>query len=224
MAGAGLAAVAGTVAACTGGGASSSSATQTVPPLERTLSPTTSPQAYPAAAWPTFNGNAARSGSVSGLPAAGRLSIDWKVHLDGTVYGQPLLIGDLVVAATENDTFYALDRSTGKVVWSRHVATPLPKSGQHGCGDIDPLGITGTPVYDQGYGVVYGVAQTSSYQHILFGVSVSDGAVKVERYIPTPDGSRPGISSDRRWPRRTGGRTCRSADWSATAARTSARS
>ncbi|HEX6519238.1 MAG TPA: PQQ-binding-like beta-propeller repeat protein [Streptosporangiaceae bacterium] len=190
MAGAGLAAVAATVAACTGGGASSSSATQSASPPQRTLSPTTSPQAYPAAAWPTFNGNAARTGVVTGLPAAGRLSIAWKAHLDGTVYGQPLLIGDLVVAATENDTFYALNRSTGKVVWSRHVATPLPQSGQHGCGDIDPLGITGTPVYDQGNGLVYGVAQTSSYQHILFGVSVSDGAVKVERYIPTPDGQQ----------------------------------
>jgi outer membrane protein assembly factor BamB len=183
--------VVGTVAACTGGGAASSSATQSAPPPpERTLSPTTSTRAYPAAAWSTFNGNAARTGVVTGLPAAGRLSVAWKANLDGTVYGQPLLIGDLVVAATENDTFYALERSTGKVVWSRHVATPLPKSGQHGCGDIDPLGITGTPVYDQGDGLVYAVAQTSDYQHILFGVSVSDGAVKVERYIPTPDGQQ----------------------------------
>jgi outer membrane protein assembly factor BamB len=56
------------------------------------------------------------------------------------------------------------------------------------CGDIDPLGITGTPAYDQSTGLVYVVAETTGYRHTLFGLSIADGAVKVERYIPTPDG------------------------------------
>ena len=56
------------------------------------------------------------------------------------------------------------------------------------CGNIDPLGITGTPVYDAANGLVYAVAETSGYHHVLVGVSVRDGTVPVERDIPTPDG------------------------------------
>jgi outer membrane protein assembly factor BamB len=56
------------------------------------------------------------------------------------------------------------------------------------CGNIDPLGITSTPVYDTANGLVYAVAETSGYHHVLAGISVRDGVVRVERDIPTPDG------------------------------------
>jgi hypothetical protein len=73
------------------------------------------------------------------------------------------------------------------VVWRTHVGTPVPLSSLP-CGNIDPLGITGTPVYDQGNGLVYAVAETTGFHHVLFGLAVSNGAVKVERDIPAPDG------------------------------------
>jgi len=73
------------------------------------------------------------------------------------------------------------------VVWRTHVGTPVPLSALP-CGNIDPLGITGTPVYDRGDGLVYAVAETSGYRHVLVGVSAVSGAVRVERDIPTPDG------------------------------------
>ena len=104
-----------------------------------------------------------------------------------------------MIAATENDSIYALDDATGKVVWRTHVGTPVPLAGLP-CGNIDPLGITGTPVYDAGNGLVYAVAETSGYHHVLIGLSVADGAVEVERDIPTPDGQprydqqRPGLA------------------------------
>jgi len=44
------------------------------------------------------------------------------------VYGQPLIVGDRVFAATENDTVYALNSATGAVVWSAHVGTARPCS------------------------------------------------------------------------------------------------
>jgi hypothetical protein len=56
------------------------------------------------------------------------------------------------------------------------------------CGDIDPLGITGTPVYDPATGLVYAVAETTGYHHLLVGVSVTTGQVVIRRDIPTPDG------------------------------------
>jgi polyvinyl alcohol dehydrogenase (cytochrome) len=191
MAGAVLAAAAG----CGGGGSTS---TGQAPPA-RTLSPTSTGGTHPDAVWPTYGRVAARTGVAAGVATAGALSVAWRARLDGAVYGQPLLVGSLVIAATEGDSIYALDQATGHVVWRAHVGTPVPLSALP-CGDIDPLGITGTPAYDAANGLVYAVAETSGYHHVLVGVSVADGAVAVERDIPAPDGQprydqqRPGLA------------------------------
>jgi polyvinyl alcohol dehydrogenase (cytochrome) len=177
-------------AACSGSAPSApnSPAPATSPAVsQRTLAPGTATGAHPAAAWPTFGRDAARTGVAAGVAAAGPLSIAWQAHLDGAVYGQPLLVGSMVIAATENDSIYALDASTGRVEWRTHVGTPVPLSDLP-CGNIDPLGITGTPVYDQGNGLVYAVAETSGYRHVLVGLDVINGEVRVERDIPAPDG------------------------------------
>jgi len=208
-----LAAAVGVAAACSGGGtpagiAAGTAGTPTGPahnasgPPQVTLGASPGGQSFPAAAWPEFDVNAARTGVAPGLPTAGKLTTRWTASLDSAVYGQPLVVGGLVIAATENDTVYALDSSTGKVVWREHLGTPVQQS-QLLCGDIFPLGITGTPVYDQGNGLVYAVAEMSIGQqvhHVLFGLSVQDGAVRVERDIPAPDGhpandqQRPGLT------------------------------
>jgi polyvinyl alcohol dehydrogenase (cytochrome) len=185
------------VAACTSGTAAP--AGPGTPPQRTLGGGTSSPATYPAAAWPEFNQNAARTGVVAGLPAAGPLSLRWTARLDGAVYGQPLVVGDMVIAATENDSVYALSESTGHVLWRTHLGTPVPLSSLL-CGDIDPLGITGTPSYDEDNGLVYAVAEMTGYYHVLFGLSVKDGAVRVERDIPAPDGhprndqQRPGLT------------------------------
>jgi polyvinyl alcohol dehydrogenase (cytochrome) len=136
---------------------------------------------YPTGYWPQFDQNAARTGGAIDMRAAGRLRLAWTAHLDGAVYGQPLVIGGYVIAATENDTVYAIARATGKTVWSTHVGTPVPKQDLNGCGDIFPLGITGTPIYDQADGLVYAVAETTGYHHVLFGLNVTSGKVGVRR-------------------------------------------
>ena len=97
----------------------------------RQQSPARSAAARPARAgghadWPAYHANSRRSGYVAGLPAAGRLPLAWSQRLDGAVYGQPLVIGRTVIAATEQDTIYGLSLSTGRVRWSAHVASPLP--------------------------------------------------------------------------------------------------
>lgn len=140
----------------------------------------------PATGWPTYHGNAARTGAATGVPDAGRLAIAWSRRLDGAVYGQPLVIGRVVVAATENDSVYGLSYASGRVLWRAHVGTPVPADAQP-CGDISPLGITGTPVYDPADSLVYAVAEVSGSAHVLVGISPADGRVRVRRDIPAPD-------------------------------------
>jgi outer membrane protein assembly factor BamB len=144
------------------------------------------PGAAAATGWPVYHANAARTGSVPGLPAAGPLGIAWTRRLDGAVYGQPLVIGGLVIAATENDSVYGLDRASGAIRWRRHLGTPVPLSALP-CGNIDPLGITGTPAYDPGTRLVYVVAEQTGFAHVLYGLSLS-GQVRVRRDLPAPDG------------------------------------
>jgi len=128
----------------------------------------------------------------------------WSTHLDGAVYGQPLVVGGEVIVATENDSIYALDRTTGKGIWRRHVGAPIPQQDQHGCGDIFPLGITGTPIYDASNGLVYVVAEITGYHHMLVAMSATTGAVALHRYLDNPTSlnqpaynqQRPGLAID----------------------------
>jgi hypothetical protein len=139
----------------------------------------------PGVEWPEYNANPARTGVAAGLPAAGVLSTAWTTHLDGAVYGQPLLVGDEVIAATENDSVYALNRASGQVTWHTRVGTPVPLSALQ-CGNIDPLGITGTPIYDEQNGLVYAVAETTGFHHVLVALDAATGAVKRSRDLDTP--------------------------------------
>jgi outer membrane protein assembly factor BamB len=138
--------------------------------------------------WPTYHKDNARSGNATDLAPVSTLSTAWHSTLDGAVYGQPLVIGSQVLAATENDTVYALDASTGAVRWKTNVGTPQPKSGLP-CGNIDPLGITGTMAYDQATGRVFALAETSGGDHTLYGINVSTGAVEVRASAEPPKGT-----------------------------------
>jgi polyvinyl alcohol dehydrogenase (cytochrome) len=161
--------------------------TGSAPPTITLTSPEDPGVGHPGTDWPTYGHDFARTGVAANTAPAGPLSISWRAHLDGAVYGQPLLVGSTVIAATENDSIYALDEATGKVVWRTNVGTPVPLSSLP-CGNIDPLGITGTPVYDTVNGLIYAVAETAGYHHVFVGLSATDGTVQVERDIPAPDG------------------------------------
>jgi outer membrane protein assembly factor BamB len=168
-----LTAAALTVVACGGTGSGSAG-------------PVTGSAPATGANWPEYGGGAARTGVATGVPPAGKLATAWNASLDGAVYGQPLVIGSEVIAATENDSVYALSRVTGKTIWRAHVGTPVPKPPPNGCGNIFPLGITGTPAYDAGNGLVYAVAETTGYHHLLVALSAATGKVALRRYLDIP--------------------------------------
>ncbi len=137
--------------------------------------------------WPTYHRDNARSGVAPNFPAPATLAAAWRAQLDGAVYGQPLVVGDTVYAATEHDTVYALAADTGAVRWSTHVGEPVPRR-QLPCGNIDPLGITSTMVYDPATRLVFALAQTTGAHHTLFGFDAATGAVRMTRAAEPPKG------------------------------------
>jgi len=145
--------------------------------------------------WPTYHQNNARTGFVPGVPAPTSLTNLWQQPLDGAVYAEPLVVDGEVIVATENDTLYALDARSGQVQWHTTVGTPVPLSDLP-CGNIDPLGITGTPVYDPQTGLVFAVAEIQGPAHLLVGVDVKTGQVKVRRLVDPP-GANPQVHQQR---------------------------
>ncbi len=94
------------------------------------------------------------------------------VALDDQVDSQPLVVPneattrgatqgtyDVAYVATENDTVYAIDASTGTVLFQQSLGTPVPTP--LGCTNNGPnVGITGTPVIDLSANVMYVIAYT----------------------------------------------------------------
>ncbi len=167
---------------------SSAAAPRSSPPAQ-IVNPSPAPgRTLSSADWPTYDHDPGRSAAAPGVASPGKLEIAWHRHLDGAVYGQPLVIGAEIVAATEGGTIYALRAAGGQVMWQRHIADPVPLD-ELPCGNIDPLGITGTPVYDPASGLVFAVAETTGGRHILAGVSLATGKTKVLREVEPPRGN-----------------------------------
>jgi outer membrane protein assembly factor BamB len=181
------------LSACSGLTSSNGDAPPTITPPSLTVSPqSTAISITPNTSstdWTTYHANNQRTGYIPSTPDPHSLSKIWSTQLDGSVYAEPLVVGNRVIVATEGDSLYALDPNTGRVQWHVHVGTPVPLSSLP-CGNIDPLGITGTPVYDPATGLVFAVAEISGPAHILVGLDVTTGQVKVRRLVDT-DGMDP---------------------------------
>ena len=139
------------------------------------------------------HGNGARSGlfAVPGLTwdRARDLRRDPNFHAEvaGPVYAQPLYwrfpgsTKALLLVATEQNLVYALDAETGARTWKTSLGSPVPRSSLP-CGDIDPLGITGTPVIDERSQAMYLDAMVTgpsgaAPRHLIFALSLKDGSV-----------------------------------------------
>ncbi|ATY13793.1 hypothetical protein CU254_27705 [Amycolatopsis sp. AA4] len=140
-----------------------------------------------ASDWPTYHRDNARTGDAADLAPLGTLGMAWQATLDGAVYGQPLVVGGQILAATENNTVYSLDPATGATRWSAHLGEPARRA-ELPCGNIDPLGITSTMVYDPATARVYALAELTGGQHVLAGVNVGTGAVEVRTELEPPRG------------------------------------
>src|SRR6202011_4674763 len=127
--------------------------------------------------WPEYHQSAARAGVGPDTPALGNPQEAGRAAVDGDVYASPLIVSGHVLVATENNSVYALDVFTGTVVWQQHLGDPVDASTLP-CGDIGPVtGITGTPAADISTGRLYVVAFLRGYHHVLFALSLTNGAV-----------------------------------------------
>ena len=72
-------------------------------------------------------------------------------------------------------------------MWKAHLGSPSP-AGQRPCGNIDPLGITGTPAYDAGKNQVYVAAELSGSppSHRLYALNYTTGKVVWSRSLDLP--------------------------------------
>jgi outer membrane protein assembly factor BamB len=118
-------------------------------------------------------------------PASGRPRLVASLKLDGPVYASPIVVGGTVIVATENDSVYSFDRQRHQL-WHISLGTPSP-AGERACGNIDPLGITGTPVYDAGSGSVYLVAEHGgAIRHELFALDPATGKARWHKGVDLP--------------------------------------
>jgi hypothetical protein len=105
-----------------------------------------------------------------------RLDANFRARISGHVYAQPLYwrgsdssSGTLLVA-TEDNVVHAIDAMSGQEIWQRSLGKPVPRSSLS-CGNISPLGVTGTPVIDASRGAIYlnaAVETSSGPRHLVF--------------------------------------------------------
>jgi PQQ-like domain len=140
-------------------------------------------------AWWTYHRTPSRSGRT-GHAVGTPLAHAWTKGLGDEVYGEPLVVGSTLIVATEGNRVYGLNARTGRVRWQKGLGTPQPQSGLP-CGDIDPLGITGTPAYDAGTGSVFAVAETVGGHHTLWALNAATGGKRWHRSLDVlPDRNR----------------------------------
>src|SRR6266545_163073 len=101
--------------------------------------------------------------------------------ISGNVYAQPLYVeggpnGPMVIAVTESNNVYALDANNGNIIWQRNLG-PAVTSGLP-CGNINPLGITGTPVVDLASRSLFldAMIDGNPKKHFVYSLNVDTGA------------------------------------------------
>src|SRR4249920_533709 len=107
-----------------------------------------------------------------------QLDGNFRPRISGHVYAQPLYwrgsessSGTLLVA-TEDNVVHAIDAVSGEELWQRSLGKPVPRSSLP-CGNISPLGVTGTPVIDASRQAVFldaAVEGPSGPRHVVFAL------------------------------------------------------
>ncbi len=140
--------------------------------------------------WPVYHRTADRHGVDTNSPRLGTLKGAWGDLLDGPMVASPVVAGDVVIAATENDTVYGISATTGCVAWSSHLGDAVDATRQR-CSPFPKIGITATPAIDVKNALVYVVAYVQPAIHRVFVLDLATGATKYQRDIDPPGSDPP---------------------------------
>jgi outer membrane protein assembly factor BamB len=141
--------------------------------------------------WPVYHRTPERRGVDTVSPRLSTLKGAWADQLDGPLLASPVVAGEMVVAATENDTVYGLAADSGCVAWSRHLGDPVDATKQQ-CRPFPTIGITATPAIDVPNGLVYVLAYLQPSHHRVFALDLATGTIRFQREID-PAGSDPSV-------------------------------
>ncbi len=147
----------------------------------------------------TFHNDPSRAGwtvdertLTSSAVRRGRFGKLWTSKVDGAIYAEPLVqpgvaalgrVRTVVHVVTEHNLVYALDAADGTRLWGPvSLGMPVPRASLL-CGNIDPVGITSTPVVDPAVGTLYVVALASSdggrtKAYAIAALDVKSGAMR----------------------------------------------
>jgi hypothetical protein len=113
----------------------------------------------------TTNVNSTTFGKVGEFAVSGQ--IDGEILYAGQINIPGVGTKNVIYFGTENDMVYAVDAdsiggSSATVLWSKSLVPSgeLAAAPEGGCGNINPNGITATPVIDRGRNAIYVVAMT----------------------------------------------------------------
>src|SRR5437762_12646024 len=115
--------------------------------------------------------------------AAGLMrDLNFNGTISGNVYAQPLYVedglnGPMIIVVTESNNVYALNATTGTVIWQRTDLGPPVTSGLP-CGNINPAGLTGTPVVDLASRRLFfdALIDGATKKHFIYSLNVDTGA------------------------------------------------
>ncbi|HEV3425430.1 MAG TPA: PQQ-binding-like beta-propeller repeat protein [Paraburkholderia sp.] len=151
---------------------------------------------FTATDWPTFGMNAQRTGNnpvetVLATSNVASLRTHWTTDLGGPMLTQPTLaagvsingvLTDVVYAATLQGDMFALNASTGTIIWKQHVV-PVHTTCTDFAASGGNIGFIGTPTIDRTRNQLYIV----SGDGFLHAYNLATGADLPELHVLIPD-------------------------------------
>lgn len=135
---------------------------------------------------PSRSGLYTDSALTSAVAATVKRDAAFNGAVTGNVYAQPLYVengpngAEAFIVATEQNHVTALD-GAGTPIWDKTFGAPATSNLP--CGNIRPLGVTGTPVIDPASRTIYFDAMTTpdnnrTFKHLIYAISVDDGSTR----------------------------------------------